>query len=74
MVKDEEVVEALLSDNVEFRKFMELHSEYEVRLENLNKKHYLTDSEKLDKQNLKKKKLATKDKMTLIIKEYKAEH
>ena len=67
MGTDEEIVEKLLKDNVEFKKLKELHNEYEQKLEDFNKKHYLTDNEKVEKKTLKKKKLAAKDRLTAII-------
>ncbi len=73
MAKDEEIVSSLMKENVEFRKMSELHSEYEHRLELLSKRHYLSDNEKLEKSNLKKKKLAAKDKMHEIIQSFKSE-
>jgi len=72
MSTEEEILEKLLKDNVEFRKMKELHSEYKQRLEEFGKKHYLSDSEIIEKKKLKKKKLAAKDKMAAIIEEARA--
>jgi uncharacterized protein YdcH (DUF465 family) len=72
MDNDDDIVSKLLEENLEFRKIKELHNEYERKLEDINKKHYLSDNEKVEKKNLKKKKLAAKDKLATIIKEYKS--
>lgn len=74
MTKDEDIVSTLLNEDVEFRRFKELHQEYEHQLNKLEKKHYLSDNEILEKKKIKKKKLAAKDKMEIIIKGYMAEH
>ena len=50
----------------------ELHGEYEQRIEAYKKKHYLSDNEKIEVSKLKKKKLAAKDRMYAIIKQYKS--
>ena len=69
MSTEEEIIEKLLKENVEFRKMKELHVEYKERLDEFSKKHYLSDSEILEKKNLKKKKLAAKDRLVAMIKE-----
>lgn len=69
MEQDEDIVIMLEKENVEFRKLRELHNDYERQIDELNKKHYLSDSERLEKKELKKKKLAAKDRLQSIIDE-----
>jgi uncharacterized protein YdcH (DUF465 family) len=72
MDKDDEIVGKLLKEDMEFGKLMALHSELEGKLEDFNRKHYLSDNERVERKNIKKKKLAVKDKLAVIIKNYKA--
>jgi len=55
----------------EFRKANKLHQQYEKKLEKLKAKSYLTESEKQEEKELKKKKLILKDKMYFLMSEYK---
>jgi uncharacterized protein YdcH (DUF465 family) len=69
---DDEIVSKLEKENVEFKKMKELHGEYEHQIEEYKKKHYLSDNERIEVSKLKKKKLAAKDRMYAIIKQYKS--
>jgi uncharacterized protein YdcH (DUF465 family) len=44
------------------------------RLHQLIGKHYLSDTEQLEEITLKKKKLALKDQMEMILREYSRQH
>ena len=65
--------ELLLRENDDFRKLHEEHQACEKRLEDLLGKTFLTDKEKLEERELKKRKLAIKDKMYLMMAEYRKE-
>jgi uncharacterized protein YdcH (DUF465 family) len=62
----ENVVETLLRENDEFRRLHREHSDYEKRLEDLCGHHFLSDQEKIELVELKKKKLLLKDRMLEI--------
>jgi len=66
----ETVKEALLQENEEFRRLAQKHEELEERLTFLSGKIFLSAEEKLEEVTLKKKKLALKDKMAALIRNY----
>jgi uncharacterized protein YdcH (DUF465 family) len=61
----------LMASHEEFRKLAQEHSQYEVRLDSLTQKRFLTDDEKLEEVRLKKLKLRLKDQMEGIAREYR---
>lgn len=66
----ETVKEVLLQENEEFQRLAQKHEELEERLTFLSGKIFLSDEEKLEEVTLKKKKLALKDKMAALIRNY----
>jgi uncharacterized protein YdcH (DUF465 family) len=71
MKKDEEVMQQLLDENEEFRQLKEEHNWFHRKVEDLDKKSFLTPTERLQREELKKKKLALKDKMEGIMEAYR---
>ncbi len=74
MTKFEKIKEILLVENEEFRKIAFKHRELDEEIEKLSKKKYLTPEEQLKEAELKKQKLALKDKLLYFIEEYKKNH
>lgn len=70
-MREEELKKLLLKENEEFRKASKLHQQYEKKLEKLKAKSFLTEAEKQEEKELKKKKLILKDKMYFLMSEYK---
>ena len=70
-MREEELKKLLLKESEEFRKANKLHQQYEKKLEKLKAKSYLTESERQEEKELKKKKLILKDKMYFLMAEYK---
>lgn len=70
-MREKELKERLLKENEEFRKANRLHQQYEKKLEKLKAKNFLTEAEKQQEKEMKKKKLALKDKMYYLMTEYK---
>ena len=68
---EKELKKALMQENQEFKAVVELHQKYDDELEKLESITYLSESEKLKIRELKKKKLALKDKMYVMMTEYK---
>ena len=62
----------LLERNVEFRNLHEEHQRHEARLAVLSEKAFLTDDERLEEKNLKKRKLVLKDRMYRIMTDFRA--
>ncbi|MFZ2054936.1 MAG: DUF465 domain-containing protein [Candidatus Aminicenantales bacterium] len=65
--------ELMLRENEDFRKLHDEHQECEKRLEILQLKSFLSEEEKLEERELKKRKLALKDKMYLMMAEFRKE-
>jgi uncharacterized protein YdcH (DUF465 family) len=66
--------ELMLRESADFRKLHEEHWDCEKRLEILQMKSYLSEQEKLEERELKKRKLSLKDKMYLMMAEFRKEH
>ena len=70
-MQEKELKELMLKENEEFKKANKLHQQYDKKLEKLKAKSFLTEEEKQEVVELKKKKLALKDKMYYLMIEYK---
>lgn len=69
---DEKVLKKLLlRENADFRRLHEEHQACEKRLEDLQEKGFLTEEARLEERELKKRKLAIKDRMYVIMAEYR---
>ena len=71
LMKDEEVTQRLLDENGEFRQLKEEHNWFHRKVEDLDKKSFLTPTERQRREELKKKKLALKDKMEAMMAAYR---
>jgi uncharacterized protein YdcH (DUF465 family) len=63
--------ELMLRENADFRRLHKEHQACEKRLEDLQGKSFLTEEEKLEERELKKRKLALKDRMYLMMTEFR---
>jgi uncharacterized protein YdcH (DUF465 family) len=70
----QEVKNFLLQSDQQFRQLAEQHHELDDRLHQLIEKHYLSTTEQYEQVTLKKKKLALKDQMESIVREYARQH
>jgi len=66
----QEVKDVLLRNNDSYRQLAERHHQLDDRLHELTEKHYLSDTEQFEEVTLKKRKLAVKDQMEAIAREY----
>jgi uncharacterized protein YdcH (DUF465 family) len=66
----QEVKNLLLRSNDQFRQLAERHHQLDDRLHQLTEKHYLSDTEQFEEVTLKKRKLALKDEMEAIARDY----
>jgi uncharacterized protein YdcH (DUF465 family) len=73
-MREEEIIEILKKENEEFRKLYEEHRKLDALLHEINKKHYLTAEEEIEKKRMQKEKLYKKDKMAEMIRQYKLTH
>ena len=60
----------LLQKNDQYRELAEQHHLLDNRLHELTDKHYLSPNEQLEEVTLKKRKLALKDRMEMILRSY----
>lgn len=65
--KDEELIKTLLADDAQLKEFYEEHVALEKKLDELNKRVYLTAEQELERKQLQKKKLAGKDRIMEIL-------
>lgn len=70
----QEVKDLLLQGNDNYRQLAEQHSQLDRRLHELTDKHYLSSHEQYEESTLKKQKLALKDRMEQIAREYAMSH
>ena len=66
----QDVKHLLLNNNDQYRQLAEQHHQLDNRLHELKDKHYLSPSEQLEEVTIKKRKLALKDRMEAIAREY----
>ncbi len=66
----QEVKSLLLQGNDSYRQLSEQHSQLDRRLHELTDKHYLSTNEQFEETILKKRKLALKDQMEEIAREF----
>ncbi len=69
-----EVKNLLLQSNDHYRELAERHHALDDRLHQLSDRHYLSINEQVEEVTLKKRKLALKDQMEQIAREYSHGH
>ena len=67
----QDVKHLLLHNNDQYRQLAEQHHQLDNRLHELTDKHYLSPTERIEEVNLKKRKLAVKDRMEAIARQYR---
>ncbi len=71
MLKEQELVDCLKKENEEFRKLLQEHHDLEGMLGEIDKKVYLTPEEEVERKRMQKLKLAKKDRMAELIRDFK---
>jgi uncharacterized protein len=71
LIPETELRNQLLKENAEFRRLAEEHQSYDLQLEDLSNKHFLSEEEQLQEKNLKKKKLILKDQLYSMVQKYR---
>ena len=69
---DPELFAKMKSENPEFKKLHEEHVLLKLKVDDLNKRKFLTPEQEIEKQNIKKQKLKNKDRMAQILSEHQA--
>ena len=72
--EEQEVKSLLLNGNEDYRQLAERHHQLDDRLHELLEKHYLSSNEQVEEITLKKRKLALKDQMEQMAREYARAH
>ena len=67
----QEVKSLLLQSDDTYRQLANKHHELDTRLHELSEKHYLTSSEQFEETTIKKRKLALKDQMEEMARQYR---
>lgn len=71
MLTENRIVEKLRESNAEFRALEESHHRLDAELAELQKRHVLTPQEELAKKQMQKEKLAKKDRMAELMRQYR---
>ena len=69
----EELKQELIATNEEFSRLAKEHSEHKRRLEELYHHPHLTDADRVEEVNIKKRKLFLKDQMERLLQKHKKE-
>ena len=64
-------IQALLRSDEEFSQLAAQHHQLEDRLHELTAKHYLSEPEQVEEVTIKKRKLALKDRMEVILRQHR---
>ena len=67
----QEVKNLLLQSDETYRQLASRHQELDTRLHELSEKHYLSTNEQFEEVTLKKRKLALKDRMEEIMRQFR---
>jgi uncharacterized protein YdcH (DUF465 family) len=68
--REAELREQLLRENAEYRRLAVEHQSYDIQLEDLSNKHFLSEEEQVQEKTLKKKKLVLKDQMHSMVQKF----
>lgn len=68
---EDPVKQELVENNEEFRALYEEHQGYERRLEELRLKSSLSEEDELEEKQIKRQKLAVKDRMEIILRSHR---
>jgi hypothetical protein len=71
MLSESRIVELLRESNPEFRALEESHHKLDAELAELQKRHVLTPQEEIVKKQIQKEKLAKKDRMAQLVRQYR---
>ena len=69
--RDYELIQKYISTDAELKRHMDEHEEYENKLQEFNRRIYLTPGEELEKRRLQKLKLAGRDRIEAILAKYR---
>ena len=73
-MSEDEIMKVLDGDNEEFKALHDEHRDLKAKMAELKTKVHLTPEEEIEKKNIQKFKLAKKDRMAVLISDYKKSH
>ena len=71
--RDLELIQKFVSVDPELKRCMEAHEGYEKKLEELNRRLYLTPDEESERKRIQKLKLAGRDRIEAILARYRSQ-
>jgi hypothetical protein len=71
--RDQELIQRYISSDPELKRYMSEHEEYERKLDELNRRLYLTPEEEVQKKKIQKLKLAGRDRIEAILAKYRSQ-
>lgn len=72
VMTEEQIKAYLMEHNEEFRRLAEQHASYEKQLQEIESKPHVTPEDELEEARIKKLKLQVKDRMQMLIDQFKA--
>ncbi len=69
--RDLELIQKIIPSHPELKRYMEEHEELEKKLEDFNRRLYLTPDEEIERKRLQKQKLAGRDRIEAILAKYR---
>ncbi len=72
-IGEAELRQQLLARDEQFKRLAAEHQSYDEQLEQLSRRHHLTDAERIQEITLKKRKLMLKDQMYSMVQKYRRE-
>jgi len=69
--RDEKLIERLVVQDKELKRYLDEHIRFEKKLEEYNKKPYLTTEEEIERKGIQKLKLSGRDKIEKILSKYR---
>jgi len=70
---DAELRQQLIAKDDDFKRLAAEHQSYDEQLKQLNRRHHLSEEDRIQEITLKKKKLRLKDQMYSIVQKYRKE-
>ncbi len=71
--RDLELIQKYISSDPELKRYMDEHEEYERKLDEMNRRLYLTPEEEVQKKKIQKLKLAGRDRIEGILAKYRSQ-
>lgn len=72
--RDLDLIQKYISVDPELKRYMEEHEEFERKLEEMNRRLYLTPEEEMERKKIQKLKLAGRDRIEAILAKYRSQN